>query len=75
MDSLFMSKVNDRIVFDEAAARADGYSEESIALARESAALSEAWLHTRPGDDPPAITPHVQWFFDCATEYHKKKEE
>lgn len=55
------------------AAREHGFSEKSITLARELATLSDAWLHTRPGDDPPEVTAHVQWLYDCATEYHKQK--
>lgn len=73
MDELFMSIVDDRVTFDEEAAREHGFSEKSITLARELATLSDAWLHTRPGDDPPEVTAHVQWLYDCATEYHKQK--
>ena len=74
MDALFMSKVDNRITFDEDGARVFGFSEKSIALEREMAALAEAWLNTRAGDDPPVVTAHVQWFFDCATENQRKKE-
>lgn len=74
MDTDFMSIVDGRIVFDEDAARADGYSEKSVILAREMAALSDAWLQTRPGDDPPVIPPHVKWFYDCAGEGPGAKE-
>ncbi len=73
MDNLFMSGSGNKIIFDEDGAREHGFSEKSIALAREAAALSEAWLNVRPGDDPPVVTPHVQWLYDCATEHHGKK--
>jgi len=66
MDTDFMSLVDGHVVFDEEGARAEGYSEKSVILAREMAAMSDAWLQTRPGDDLPVIPPHVKWFFDCA---------
>ena len=74
MDELFMSIVDDRVTFDEDGAREHGFSEKSIALAREMAALSDAWLHTRSGDDAPVVTAHVQWLFDCASENQRKNE-
>ena len=74
MDELFMSGNETEIRFDEDGAREHGFSEKSIALAREMAALSEAWLNTRPGVDPPVVTAHVQWFYDCATENQRKNE-
>ena len=75
MDELFMSGTETEILFDEDGAREHGFSEKSIVLAREMAALSEAWLNTRAGDDPPEITAHVQWFYDCATENANKKKD
>ena len=74
MDGLFMSGTEDKIIFDEDGAREYGFSEKSIILARESAAYSEAWLNTRPGDEAPVVPPHVQWFWDCASGHQKKKE-
>ena len=74
MDELFMSRNEDKILFDENGAREHGFPEKSIVLARELAALSEAWLNTRAGDDLPTITAHVQWFFDCATENQRNSE-
>ena len=74
MDELFMSGTDTEILFDEDGAREHGFSEKSIALAQEMAALSEAWLNTRPGDDAPVVTAHVQWFYDCATENQRKSE-
>lgn len=73
MDDLFMSISGNKIIFDEDGAREHGFSEKSISLAREAAALSEAWLNVRSGDDPPVVTPHVLWLYDCATEHHGKK--
>ena len=74
MDELFMSGTDTEILFDEDGAREHGFSEKSIALAREMAALSEEWLNTRPGDDAPVVTAHVQWFYDCATENQRNSE-
>ena len=72
MEALFYGDKDSPIGFDAGKARGLGFSEESIALAKELAAYTHAlvFADTVPEQPPP----WVKYYFDCATKYHKERE-
>ena len=64
MSDLYVTKVGDKYIFDEEAARTHGFPEKSIVLTREMTMWKEWSLR----DDYPTLTPHVQWLKNCATQ-------